>query len=361
MDSDHSQHPDNIEARPDQQTGGYDQPDMDSDINDIKAFGPVVEADWLANNLGSVVVADVRWYLDGRSGRDAYDRGHLPGARFVDLDADLSAAPSPGSGRHPLPDPDRFAAAMGRLGIGDGDRVVVYDDAGGVIAARLWWMLDSLGHPAAVLDGGIGTWAGPLETAPPVWAPAEFTARRWPEDRFVNIDEMDRLRDRPGIVVIDARSAERYRGEPNSIDPRFGHIPGALNMPATGNLAADGRLLPASELRSRYAAIGAAASDTSKLGAKSDTETSDTEASISIGEPGPEASDTGIEEPGTGKSARTSNVIAYCGSGVSACCDLLALRRAGLGNGKLFVGSWSAWGADPARPIETSRSAVSGG
>ena len=284
---------------------------MDSDIDsidDAEPFGPVVGAGWLADNLGSVVVADVRWYLDGRSGRDAYDRGHLPGARFVDLDADLSAAPSPGSGRHPLPDPDRFAAAMGRLGIGDGDRVVAYDDAGGVIAARLWWMLDSLGHPAAVLDGGIGAWAGSLETAPPVWAPAEFTARRWPEDRFVSIDELDGLRERPGIVVIDARSAERYRGEPNSIDPRFGHVPGALNMPATGNLAADGRLLSADELRSRYAAIGAA----------------------------------------------TSNVIAYCGSGVSACCDLLALRRAGLGSGRLFVGSWSAWGADPARPVETS-------
>lgn len=327
--------------------------DRRSDSNDAEAFGPVVEANWLADNLGSVVVADVRWYLDGRSGRDAYDRGHLPGARFVDLDTDLSAAASPGGGRHPLPDPDRFAAAMGRLGIGDGDRVVAYDDAGGVIAARLWWMLDSLGHPAAVLDGGIGAWAGPLETAPAIWAPAEFTARRWPEDRFVSIDELDRLRGRPGIVVIDARSAERYRGEPNSIDPRFGHVPGALNMPATGNLAADGRLLSAAELRSRYAAVGAEASDTGTPDAAEDF------SARAGGEPGAEASDAG--EPGAGGPAGTSNVIAYCGSGVSACCDLLALRRAGLGNGKLFVGSWSAWGADPARPIETSQSAVSGG
>ena len=322
--------------------------DRRSGTDDAEPFGPVVEADWLADNLGSVVVADVRWYLDGRSGWDAYDRGHLPGARFVDLDADLSAASSPGEGRHPLPNPDRFAAAMGRLGIGDGDRVVAYDDAGGVIAARLWWMLDSLGHPAAVLDGGIGAWAGPLETAPAVWAPAEFTARRWPEDRFVSIDDLDQLRGRPGIVVIDARSAERYRGEPNSIDPRFGHVPGALNMPATANLAADGRLLSSAELRSNYAAIGAAASDTAEgSGARAD------------GKSGSEASDTG--EPGAGESTGTSNVVAYCGSGVSACCDLLALRRAGLGNGRLFVGSWSAWGADPARPIETSQSAVSGG
>lgn len=319
--------------------------DRRSGTNDAEPFGPVVEADWLADNLGSVVVADVRWYLDGRSGRDAYDRGHLPGARFVDLDVDLSAAASPGEGRHPLPDPDRFAAAMGRLGIGDGDRVVAYDDAGGVIAARLWWMLDSLGHPAAVLDGGIGAWAGPLETSQGTWEPAEFTARRWPEDRFVSIDELDQLRGRPGTVIIDARSAKRYRGEPNSIDPRFGHVPGALNMPATANLAADGRLLSAAELQSRYASIGAAASDTREPGTESDTETPD----------------KAIEEPGTGEPAGTSNVVAYCGSGVSACCDLLALRRAGLGNGRLFVGSWSAWGADPARPVETSRSAVSGG
>ena len=333
---------------------------MDSNIDSIdgrEGFGPVVEADWLADNLDSVVVADVRWYLDGRSGRDAYDRGHLPGARFADLDADLSDPASPAGGRHPLPDPDRFAAAMGRLGIGDGDRVVAYDDAGGVIAGRLWWMLDSLGHPAAVLDGGIGAWAGPLETAQGTWEPAEFTARRWPEDRFVDIDELDRLRGRPGLVVIDARSAERYRGEPNPVDPRFGHIPGAMNMPATGNLAADGRLLSAAELRSRYAAIGARTSDTGTEGA------STTSSGTSSGWAAPEtvASDTGAGEPGAGGSAETSNVIAYCGSGVSACCDLLALRRAGLGSGRLFVGSWSAWGADPARPVETSRSSVSGG
>ena len=279
-------------------------------MSNTGAFGPVADAGWLADNLDPVVVADVRWYLDGRSGRDAYDQGHLPGARFVDLDADLSAPPTAAGGRHPLPDPERFAEAMGRLGIGDGDPVVVYDDAGGVIAGRMWWMLDSLGHPAAVLDGGIGAWAGPLETAPAAWAPAEFTPRPWPENRFVGIDELDRLRGRPGTVVIDARSTERYRGDPNPIDPRFGHVPGALNMPATANLAADGRLLPATELRARYTAIG--------------------------------ARDTGA-----------SNIIAYCGSGVSACCDLLALRRAGLGNGRLFVGSWSAWGADPNRPLET--------
>ncbi len=311
---------------------------------DTDTFGPVVAAGWLADNLDSVVVADVRWYLDGRSGRDAYDRGHLPGARFVDLDTDLSGRSTTVGGRHPLPDPNRFAEAMGRLGIGDGDPVVVYDDAGGVIAGRMWWMLDSLGHPAAVLDGGIGAWAGPLETAPAAWAPAEFTPRPWPENRFVGIDEMDRLRDRPGAVVIDARSPERYRGDPNPIDPRFGHVPGALNMPATANLAANGRLLPATELRARYTAIGAAEPGAETPGAEAETSGAET--------PGAESPDPGA--------SNSSNIIAYCGSGVSACCDLLALRRAGLGNGRLFVGSWSAWGADPARPVETSQPAVGG-
>ena len=314
-------------------------------------FGPVVDANWLADNIDSVVVADVRWYLDGRSGREAYDRGHLPGARFADLDTDLSGHPTAAGGRHPLPEPERFAEAMGRLGIGDGDPVVAYDDAGGVIAARMWWMLDSLGHPAAVLDGGIGAWTGPLETAPSAWAPAKFTARPWPQDRFVGIDELDRLRGRPGAVVIDARSAERYRGDPNPVDPRFGHVPGALNMPATTNLAADGKLLTPAELRSRYTAIGAAepVSEIPDADEADDAEPSGT--GEAIARPGaatsPETPDGGSTDAGS------SNVIAYCGSGVSACCDLLALRRAGLGSGRLFVGSWSAWGADPARPVET--------
>ncbi len=270
--------------------------------------GPVVSADWLADNIGSVVVADVRWYLDGRSGRAAYDRGHIPGARFADLDTDLSAEPCAALGRHPLPAPDSFAAAMGGLGIGDDTSVVAYDDAGGVIAGRLWWMLDSLGRRAAVLDGGIGAWTGPLETGMPRWSPAEFTARPWPSDRFVGIDEVDQLRGDPGAVVIDARSAERFEGVANPIDKRFGHIPGAVSMPADANLR-DGRLKSAEELRGRYSSVGAG----------------------------------------------DKTVVAYCGSGVSACCNLLALRRAGLADGQLFVGSWSAWGGDPDRPVETAR------
>ena len=273
----------------------------------MDGFGPLVDTQWLAAHADTVVIADVRWYLDGRSGREAYDRGHIRAARFVDLDADLSGPPTAAGGRHPLPSPEDFAAAMGRLGIGDGTPVVAYDDVGGVVASRLWWMLDSLGHAAAILDGGIDAWPGSLETETPSWQAATFVARPWPDERLATIDEVDAARTEPGALVVDARSVERYRGEPNQIDPRFGHIPGAVSMQVGDNLR-DGRLRPASELRARYAEAGAA----------------------------------------------DRAVIAYCGSGVSACHDLLAIRQAGLGDGRLFVGSWSAWGADPDRPVATA-------
>ncbi len=269
--------------------------------------GPLVDAGWLAAHVHAVVIADVRWYLDGRSGRAAYDRGHIAGARFVDLDTDLSGRPTAGGGRHPLPSPEDFAAAMGRLGIGDETTVVAYDDAGGVIASRLWWMLDCLGGDAAVLDGGISAWPGSLQTAAPSWQPATFNPRPWPAGRFATINEVDAARTDPESLVVDARSVDRYRGEPNAIDPRFGHIPGAVSMQAGDNLR-HGRLLPANDMRDRYERAGAA----------------------------------------------DRQVIAYCGSGVSACHDLLALRHAGLGDGRLFVGSWSAWGGDPDRPLATA-------
>ena len=273
----------------------------------MSSFGPVVDSAWLAANPGTAVIADVRWYLDGRSGREAYDRGHIPGARFVDLDTDLSGPPATAEGRHPLPAPEDFAAAMGRLGISDDTRVVAYDDAGGVMASRLWWMLDAVGGAAAVLDGGIDAWTGGLETTTPAWPSAVFSPRPWPSERLATIDEVDEARGDPLALLIDARSVERYRGEPNQVDPRFGHIPGAVSMQVTDNLR-DGRLLSAPELRARYAEAGA-----------------------------------GDRE-----------VIAYCGSGVSACHDLLAIRHAGLDDGRLFVGSWSAWGSDPDRPLATA-------
>ncbi len=269
---------------------------------------PIVSGTWLQANIGRVVVADVRWYLDGRSGRAAYEAGHIPGAVFVDLDEALSSPPTAAGGRHPLPTSERFAAALGAAGIGDGCPVVAYDDASGVVAGRLWWMLRSLGEPVAVLDGGLAAWPGSLSTDDPEVTPARFTPRRWPSGAFVSMDEVDELRRDEGTVVLDARSPDRYRGDPNAIDPRFGHIPGAVSAPSSANLAPDGTLRTPEELREIYVAAGV------------------------DGEVG---------------------AVAYCGSGVSANLDLLALEVAGLGGGRLFVGSWSAWGADEDRPVAT--------
>ncbi|WP_448612395.1 sulfurtransferase [Geodermatophilus sp. URMC 60] len=263
---------------------------------------PVVGASWLREHREDVVVADVRWYLDGRSGRAAYDAGHLPGAVFVDLDRWLAARAEPGAGRHPLPEPEVFAEGMAALGIGDDDPVVAYDDAGGVVAARLVWMLRGTGHDAALLDGGVAAWDGPLEQAVPEPAPAVFTARPWPAQRLAGPeDAVD-----PAAVVLDARDPERYRGDHEPVDPRAGHVPGAVNVPARANLGADGRFLPVEQLRATFAAAGVTAG---------------------------------------------SDVVSYCGSGVTACHNLLALELAGLPQGRLYPGSWSQYSADPDRPI----------
>src|SRR5215210_9521634 len=152
-------------------------------------LGPVVDAAWTAAHRAEVVLADVRWYLDGSPGRAAYEAAHLPGAVFVDLEAWLAAPASPEAGRHPLPDPDVFARGMGELGIGDGDTVVAYDDQGGAVAARLVWMLRVTGRDAALLDGGIGAWEGPLETEPSRRPPAAFIVRPWPECALADADD----------------------------------------------------------------------------------------------------------------------------------------------------------------------------
>ena len=267
-------------------------------------FGPVVSAAWLAENLDDVVVVDCRWSLDGGPGRAAYEEAHIPGAVFADLDVDLSAPPSAEDGRHPLPTPETFAAAMGRLGIGDDTRVVAYDDAGGVIAARLWWMLDVLGRPSAVLDGGLAAWDGPTESGAGSTEPASFTAAPWPADRVIaKADLADSLD--AGLVILDARAPDRY-AHGGAVDPRPGHVPSARNAPAGANLA-DGRFRSADELAAHYAAVGADGD---------------------------------------------ADVVAYCGSGVTACADLIGMRLAGLPDARLFVGSWSAWGADHALPTE---------
>jgi thiosulfate/3-mercaptopyruvate sulfurtransferase len=264
---------------------------------------PVVDVGWLHVHRDTLVVADVRYYLDGRSGRAAYDGGHIPGAVFVDVHEALADAPSPQRGRHPFPTPEQFADALGTLGIGDDDTVVAYDDTGGIMAARLVWMLRAIGQPAALLDGGIQAWDGPLEREPANRAPVTRTPRQWPTERLADIDEVAETT----APLLDARSGPRFRGEEEPLDPRPGHIPGATNVSTADNLAANGRFRPVGELRERFAGAGL----------------------------------PGEETP-----------IAYCGSGVSACHLLLAIEHAGLGTGRLYPGSWSQWSADPTRPAE---------
>jgi thiosulfate/3-mercaptopyruvate sulfurtransferase len=270
-------------------------------------IAPFVEVEWVERRRGEVVLADCRWYLDGRSGRDGYEGGHIPGAVFVDLDTALTRHADPAeAGRHPIAEPGDFAAAIGALGIGDEDVVIAYDDAGGVIAARLVWMLRVTGHEAALLDGGLDAWRGGLETGSSRLAPTTFAARPWPEDRFASIGETATAALSGTTAVIDARQRERYLGEPDEVDPRAGHIPGALSVPCRENLDALGRLLPVEQLRARF----------------------------DFGE--------------------RTEVVSYCGSGVTACHNLLAMEQAGFRPGRLFVGSWSQWSRDPARPAETA-------
>lgn len=271
---------------------------------------PIVDAAWLADRLDDVVLIDVRWRpgTDDRAGWESYLKEHLPGAVFVDLERDLSDAAGPIVGRHPLPDPERFAVTMQRAGVSDGDTVVAYDDAGGAHAARLVWMLRSTGHDAALLDGGLDSWDRELSSAVTVRPQGDFAARPWPESALADADLVDELRQRDDAIVIDARDEERYRGEREPYDERAGHIPGAVNAPYRDNLEASGRFVDERSLRERFAALGVADAD---------------------------------------------EVVVYCGSGVTACHGILALERAGISGVRLYPGSWSGWSTDDDRPAAT--------
>ncbi len=280
---------------------------------------PVISPETLHARLGApdLRLVDVRWVMGSPgAGRIGYEAGHLPGAIFLDLDTDLAAPLGPG--RHPLPEPAALVDRLEAIGIGDADDVVVYDDQGGWIGARLWWMLDDLGHERVrVLDGGLPTWlaAGfPLTTAVP-----EPRARGHLHLRKTWTNVIDREAVAVGLgelVLLDARSGPRYRGEVEPIDPVAGHIPTARNTPVDGNVGPDRRLLPRAELAERFAAIGAT---------------------------------------GTGR------VVTSCGSGVTACFTSLAMRVAGLPDPILYPGSYSDWsraglpvaiGPEPGAPPE---------
>jgi len=274
---------------------------------------PLVTPSWLAAHLGEreLVVVDVRWYLKGKKGSDAYAEGHLPNAVFADLDRDLSSLPGPGRpGRHPLPDADAFADFLARIGVVEGTVVVAYDDGGGATAARLWWLLRYFGHDGGrVLEGGIQAWvdAGhPLQTST-IQRPRAERLHLVPRPEMV----VDKARVReilsgPSGVVLDARASERYQGVVEPIDARPGHVPGAKSAPFSGNLAAPaGRFLSPDELRARYSSLGA---------------------------------------------LEARPLVAYCGSGVTACHDLLALSLIGRPDALLYEGSWGDWAADLALP-----------
>ncbi len=266
-------------------------------------------------------VADPDWaVVDCRSqladlgfGRRAYAEAHVAGAVFADLLDDLSGPVVPGkTGRHPLPDVTTLAARFSAWGIDAAVQVVTYDDRGGAMAARLWWLLRWLGHErVAVLDGGWPSWVAaglPVRGGREAREPRRFIpALR--QELLADAPLVLRVREDPGWRVLDARAAERYRGENETLDPVGGRIPGALSAPYAENLGPDGRFKPAAVLRERYAGL---------LG--------------------------GVD---------AAHTVCYCGSGVTAAHDLLALAHAGLGDGRLYAGSWSEWIVDPTRPVAT--------
>ncbi|MBI3049115.1 MAG: sulfurtransferase [Acidobacteria bacterium] len=281
-------------------------------------FRTLVSTETLAEHLdGSWVIVDCRYDLKNEAwGREQYLTGHVPGAVYASLSHDLSAPPSGTNGRHPLPCAEDMEATFGRLGIASGTQVVAYDQDAGAYASRLWWMLRYMGHDAAaVLEGGWAKWvrerravrAGE-ETRPG----AEFRGRRRKELRVL-VDQVQRLLGDPSVLLVDARAPERFNGTNEPLDRMPGHIPGAVNHFYRRNVTEDGGMLPPDRLREQF-------SET--LGGRS-----------------------------------PDQVVMYCGSGVTACHNLLAMEHAGLHGTKLYAGSWSEWSADPNRPVATGPAA----
>jgi thiosulfate/3-mercaptopyruvate sulfurtransferase len=267
---------------------------------------PLISTDELRAQLSRTAVLDVRYRLGGPPGPEEYAAGHVPGAAYVDLDQDLAAPPGAG-GRHPLPEIEAFGAAMRRAGVCADRPVVVYDDWAGHAAGRCWWLLRHHGHDdVRVLDGGWAAWladGGAVETGPGDVRPGDFQ----PRDGALQVVDADAVL---GVaVLVDARAPERYRGEVEPVDPVAGHIPGAVNVPTITNLTVDGRFRSPDQLRALYEAAGV---------------------------------------PTDG----SQGVAVYCGSGVTAVHDLIALELLGV-RAALYPGSWSGWITDPTRPVET--------
>lgn len=285
----------------------------------LSTIAPIVSADWLHANRSSVTVVDSRAYLDDRDGYTNYLTSHIAGAVFVDLDQTTAGAPGPIVGRHPLPDPTVFAEGLGAVGIDEKTAVIAYDDLGGMIASRLVWMLRAMGQPAALLDGGWQAWqaAHPelVESgnAQPDATPqvVSCAVRSMPAAALADADEVA-AHLQAGGVVVDSRAAPRFAGEVEPVDAKAGHVPGAINLAFAGNLVTSGTdpqvqtFLAADKLRERF------------------------------------------EQGGV-----SEQTIVYCGSGVSACHNVLAMERAGLDVPRVYVGSWSGWSSTPGRPVAT--------
>jgi thiosulfate/3-mercaptopyruvate sulfurtransferase len=277
----------------------------------------LVSTETLAARLDdrSWVLLDCRFDLAREAwGREQYVASHIPGARYVSLTRDLSTVPTGSNGRHPLPSPEAIAATFGRLGVGRDTQVVPYDQDNGMYASRCWWMLRYMGHDAvAVLDGGWAKWVRegrPVRGGDEAGTTVIFTGAPRDGSRLdvASVESVARSRT---ALLVDARAPERFEGRTEPIDRVAGHIPGAVNHHYQSNVAADGTMLPAEQLRDRF---------TSLLEGRSPDE-----------------------------------VVMYCGSGVTACHNLLAMEHAGLSGARLFPGSWSEWSADPRRPVETGQ------
>ncbi|NUO02695.1 MAG: sulfurtransferase [Saprospiraceae bacterium] len=279
-------------------------------------YRTLIASDTLLDNLANPdwVIVDCRSSLaDLDYGRRVYSESHIPGAVYANLEKDLSGPIVPGhTGRHPLPDIAVLAAKLSAWGIGTGVQVVVYDDRSGGIAARLWWMLRWLGHQAvAVLDGGWQDWNGcgfPTTQAVPVSVPREFHPQPRPE-MLADLEEVDDIRQDEHYKLVDSREQIRYEGKHEPIDPVAGHIPGAVNLPFANHVEAGGRLASPDAIRKQWEGV--------------------------LGDTPPE------------------QTVVYCGSGVTACFNLLTMAHAGLEGAKLYPGSWSEWIADPKRPVGT--------
>ncbi len=273
----------------------------------------IVPLSALQREYPQAILCDVRYSLSGADGYQEYLKGHIPGARYVSMDRHLAASAGPSVGRHPLPTPESFANSLSKLGIGHDDIVIAYDAVGGRFAARMVWMLRILGQQAALLDGGLQAWQdqqprASLQVEEPAWDEVDRQAIPWPENEIVSADEVSRSI-AEGIGVFDARAPERFRGDVEPLDPKAGHIPGAKNLFFGGNYRDGGNYFKhQAELLERFSAAGF-----------------------------------------------NSNTVCYCGSGVTACNNVLAAEWAGLPRPRLYVGSWSGWSSEN-RPIAVGES-----